>query len=113
MKENVFGPNAPDVSTATGWKRCEGFKFEYFTFFLVSAPAATAPASLVALARYDDAKVSEQVASQTSSLLLLLLLLNNKSNYIIINDGENGDWCDDDDYNKERNKKWNKEWNKE
>ena len=46
LKNNV-------VSMATGIKRWLGDKLEYLVFLLCSAAAATAPASLVASARYD------------------------------------------------------------
>ena len=68
INDNVSGLNTPVVSTAIGWKEWEGSIVAYFPFFLVSAMAATAPDSFVALARYEGAKVSVQVASHTSNL---------------------------------------------
>ena len=54
-RENVSGPKGPDVSTATGWMECDGSRLLYFALFLVSAIAATAPASLVAQTVYEGA----------------------------------------------------------
>ena len=64
------GPMTPDVLMATGVNVCEESRWAYLVFFLSSANAATAPASLVALATYEGAKVSGQVASQTNNLPL-------------------------------------------
>jgi len=55
-------PMAPAVSITTATKWCVRTKSRYFAFFLSSANAATAPASLVAWARCDTAKVSVHVA---------------------------------------------------
>ena len=44
------GPNTPVVSTAIGEKRWAGVRCAYLATFLSSAIAATAPASLVAVA---------------------------------------------------------------
>ena len=51
------GPMTPDDSMATGVNVCEESRWAYLVFFLSSANAATAPASLMALATYDGAKV--------------------------------------------------------
>ena len=64
-KSRALLPMAPAVSTTTATKWCVRAKSRYFAFFLSSANAATAPASLVAWARCDAAKVSVHVASQT------------------------------------------------
>ena len=54
-KGKVSGANALDVSTATGWKSCNGSRLLYFSHFLFSTIAATTPVSLVALAAYEVA----------------------------------------------------------
>ena len=69
-KDTVSGPSTPVVSITTGTKRWLRDKLEYLVFLCCSAAATTAPASLVASARYDGAKVSGQVASHTKSLPL-------------------------------------------
>jgi len=60
-KDKVSGPKTPDVSIATGVKVWAGLRLAYLVFFLSSAEAATAPASLAALGRYEGANVSGQV----------------------------------------------------
>ncbi len=58
------------VSMVTGTNEWHWSRWEYFCFFRSSAAAATAPAPLAALGRYDGAKVSGQDASHTKRLPL-------------------------------------------
>ena len=68
--EKVSGPKGPDVSIAT----CTGVKVwlwsraEYVSCLFRSARAATAPAFLTALGRWEGTNVSRQVVSHTRSL---------------------------------------------
>ncbi len=48
-----FGPRTPVVSMANGVKQCGEPRLVYLASFLSSAPAATSPASEVALRVYD------------------------------------------------------------
>ena len=66
----LSGPDTPVVSMATGTKRWVRGRLEYLVLLRCSAAAATPPASPVASARYDGAKVSGQVASHNRSLPL-------------------------------------------
>ena len=61
-----LGPIAPMVSIAIGVKLWLAGSPRYFSVFLSSAFSATFPASWVACIRYEVAKVSGHVASQTS-----------------------------------------------
>ena len=70
INDAVSGPSTPVVSMTTGTKRWLRDKLEYLVFLRCSAAATTAPAFLVASARYDWAEVSGQVASHTKSLSL-------------------------------------------
>ena len=63
-------PKGPAVSMATGVKMWCWLRAAYFSCLFRSARAATAPASLVALGRWEGANVSGQVASHTRSLPL-------------------------------------------
>ena len=61
MKSMVSGPKTPAVSMATGTNECPWSRLEYFRLFRSSAAAATSPAPLAALGRYEVANVSGQV----------------------------------------------------
>ena len=68
INDNVSGPNTPVVSTATGWKEWEGPSLHTSPSSLFPPWQLLAPDSFVALARYEGAKLSVQVASHTNSL---------------------------------------------
>ena len=70
MKPAVVGPKDPEVSKAMGMNRWLGSRWPYLASLICSALAATAPAYLMACGRFDGAKVSQQVASQTKILPL-------------------------------------------
>src|SRR6218665_2912366 len=56
---------SPNFSRAGGMKTCVLESSWYLAFFLVAAASAAAPAVVDVLARYDAARVSATVASQT------------------------------------------------
>ena len=56
-KVHASQPKTPSVSTATGMKWWEEFRWEYSSFFLCSASAATAPASTEATGEWDGASL--------------------------------------------------------
>ena len=60
-------PKTPMVSMATGTKWCVAANSAYLSFFFRSAWSTTAPASRTASCKWDGAKVSGQVVSQTST----------------------------------------------